>query len=304
MKARKFAQIGLFLLVPLVPHSTLAQLSVEERLAIGHPPLVIAHRSAVMDGWPENSLAAIQYAIDRGIEAIHINPQVTADDQYVLMHDHTLNRTTDVEIVFPEGPPGGPSRTSRGGKDYVRDYTLDQIRQLRLVGGKSGDDEAVPTLGEALDLVDGRLLVILGLKGYEVDSLAAALGGRDSQNLLLFELYFSGTDQGKLREASMATGIGVAVALFQSRDYLVDFDAVFEQLGSAIKMVSVASSRLTPEFLSRLEEKGVALIISSGGPEDSALVNNGNPAPWRAALDRGFSVSTDQPDLVLKLLGK
>ena len=303
MKPRSLAQIVLSLAL-IVPQLAFAQVSVDDRLASGHPPLVIAHRAAVMGEWPENSLAAIRYAIDRGIEAIHINPQLTADDQYVLMHDHTLNRTTDVESVFPEGPPDGPSRASRGGKDHVRDYTLEQIQRLRLLNSKPGYDEPVPTLGEALDLVDGRLLVLLGLKAYEVDSLAAGLGERDAENLLLFDLYYSGTDQSKLREASTATGIGAAVALFRSRNYLADFDAIYGQLGSTIRMVSVASANLTPEFVSRLEELGIVLTISSGGPEDSALVNGNDTGPWRTVLDRGFSASTDQPDLVLKLLGK
>jgi len=304
MAFMKLALAILSLLALMVPHTGFAQQSFEDRFAQGQAPLVIAHRSAVMGGWPENSLAGIQYAIDRGIEAIHINPQLTADNQYVLMHDHTLNRTTDVESVFPDGPPEGPSRASRGGKDYVRDYTLDQIRQLRLLSEKPGYDEPVPMLGEALDLIDGRLLVLLGLKTYEVDSLESALGERDTGNLLLFELYFSGTDQSKLRGASAATGIGVAVALFQSRNYLADFDAAFEQLGPLIRMVSVASARLTPDFVSRLEELGIVLTIGSGGPEDSALINNDDIGPWSAVLDRGFSVSTDQPDLVLKILGK
>ena len=303
MTIRKLARLVLFALALITPHVAWAQVSVDKRLAPGQPPLVIAHRAAVMGGWPENSLGAIQYAIDRGIEAIHINPQLTADDQYVLMHDHTLNRTTDVESVFPHGPPGGPSRASRGGKDYVRDYTLDQIRQLRLLGESGEDDESVPMLGEALDLVDGRRLVLLGLKSYEVDSLAAALGGRDTENLLLFELYFSGTDQSKLREASSTTDIAVAVSLFQSRNYRADFEAIFEQLGPAIKMVSVASAGLTPEFVTRLQELEVVLVIGSGGPEDSAIVND-DPGPWQSVLERGYSVSTDQPDLVLELLGQ
>lgn len=302
MLFRKFALAALssLALAPMV----FAQATVEARLAPGQPPLVVAHRSAVMDGWPENSLAAIQYAIDRGIEVIHINPQLTADGHYVLMHDHTLNRTTDVESVFAEGPPGGPTRQSRGGKDYVRDYTLAEIRQLRLIDWKNGGNHPVPTLEEALDLVDGRLLVLLGLKSYEVDSLAASLASRETDNLLLFELYFSGTDQSKLREASLATGIDVAVALFQSRNYLADFEAIYGQIGSAIKLVSVGSARVTPEFVSHAQELGVWVVIASGGPEDSALVNDSDPEPWRKVLEQGFSAATDQPDLVLRLLGR
>lgn len=84
--------------------------SVTARLGADGAPLVIAHRSAEMGGTPENSLAWIGHAIERGVDMVHLNPQRTADGRYVLMHDPTLSRTTDVEQVFPEGPPGGPSR--------------------------------------------------------------------------------------------------------------------------------------------------------------------------------------------------
>ena len=280
-----------------------AQVSVQERLAADQPPVVVAHRSAVLGGFPENSLAWIQYAVDLGIDAVHINPQLTRDDQYVLMHDSTLNRTTDVEHVFAEGPPSGPTREQRGGKDYVRDYTLEEIRQLTLVNGKDEGTHRVPTLEEALDLIDGDLLVLLGLKSYEIESLAATIGGHDTANLLLFELYFPGTDQSKLRDATAATGIAAAVVLFRSRDYLTDLDSVVDQIGPALVMISANSARLTPEFISRMTDLDLRLMISGwNGPEDNKLVNETDPAPWKAMLDQGFSASTDQPELMLELL--
>ena len=67
----------------LISAASLAQVSVNERLALGQPDTVMAHRSAEMDGMPENSLAWIQAAIDRGVDMVHINPQLTADDEYV-----------------------------------------------------------------------------------------------------------------------------------------------------------------------------------------------------------------------------
>ena len=223
----------------------LAEVSFQERLAEGQPPAVSAHRSAYMNGFPENSLAWIQDAIDRGIDIIHINPQVTADDAYVLMHDHTLNRTTDVESAFPDGVPGGPTREERWGKDYVRDYTSEQLQSLKIVNGEDGGSHHVPSLGDALDLADGKILVRIGLKSYEVDSLATALRGYEPSSLILFELFRSDTEQSKLRELSEATGIGVSVALLGPKEALDDLNDIagieidteafdFETLGGLI----------------------------------------------------------------------
>lgn len=285
--------------------SAAAQVSFEARLVDGQPPAVSAHRSAYMAGFPENSLAWIDYGIDRGVDILHINAQVTADGRYILMHDHTLNRTTDVERVYPDGAPGGPTREQRWGKDYVRDYALADLKELQIVNGKDAGTHVIPTLGEALDLVDRRALVLIGLKAYEIDSLAAALKGRETSNLMLFELFASDTDQSKLRTLSEATGIGVSVALLGPKDPIEDLIDIAAQLGASLRMVSVGGSDLTPEFLSQADEMGLHVMASGwSGPEDYALLNKSDPSRWEAILARGFTVSTDQPDLVLKLLDR
>ncbi len=286
-----------------LPEISAAQVSVKDRFSEGRPTVVVAHRSAVMGGAPENTLAWLGYAIERGVDAVHINPQKTADGHYVLMHDNTLNRMTDVEEVYPEGPSGGPTRIQQGGKDFVGYYTLQEIGQLHVMAG--GENLPVPTLEEALDFIDGRAIVLLGLKNYDIASLAAVLQGRATHNVLLFELYYSGTDQSKLRDLAAATGLGVDVALFGSRDYLKDLNGIQDQLGSALRGVHVKSAGLSPEFKSRLKDLDLQLFISGwDGGEDYALVDNGNSGPWLEAISAGSGVLTDQPDEVLRLLGR
>jgi glycerophosphoryl diester phosphodiesterase len=283
----------------------LAQVNVEARLAEGQPPIVLAHRTAVFGDHPENTLAWLEAGIERGVDMLHINPQRTADGQYILMHDQTLNRTTDVERVYPEGAPGGPTRQQRAGLDYVGDYTLEEIRRLQVTNASDGRTHPVPTLSEAIDLVDGRALLLLGLKAYEVESLAATLQQHDTENLQFFELYYSGTDQSKLRELAEATGVSVAVTLFRSTDYLADLEGIYDQLGPHLRTVSADIPRITPEFLTRTDELGIHLIISGRqSGEDYALVEDANPEPWQALLDMGYSVFTGRPDEVLNLLGR
>jgi glycerophosphoryl diester phosphodiesterase len=258
-----------------------------------------------MGGFPENTLGWLQYAITRGVDAVHINPQKTADGHYVLMHDNTLNRMTNVEEVFPEGPAGGPTRAQQGGRDYLGYYTLAEIKRLHVVGGEVLPDQEVPTLEEALDFVGGRAIILLGLKSYDTPTLAMALQGRDTGNVLLFELFVSGTDQSGLRQLAETTGLGVDVALYHSRDYLADLNAIHDQLGHSLRGVHVRSSGLTPQFLSRMKELGIHLFISGwDGAEDLALTEEGDPGPWNAAFATAAGVLTDQPDAVLELLGR
>ncbi len=98
-------------------------------------PPVIAHRGAKANA-PENTLAAIRRAHVEGARWVEFDVKLTADSQPILMHDATLDRTTD-------------------GTGAVRDRTLDEIR--RLDAGAWFDPrfagERVPTLAETLELL-------------------------------------------------------------------------------------------------------------------------------------------------------
>ncbi|SMX24516.1 glycerophosphodiester phosphodiesterase family protein [Boseongicola aestuarii] len=282
-----------------------AQNTVDARFARDQPPIVMAHRSATIEGYPENTLEWIEGAIKSGIDMVHINPQLTADGKYVLMHDSTLNRMTDVEDVFPKGPPGGPTRAQRGGKDYVRDYTLEEIRDLRVVGFPGFGAYGVPTLSEALDLVDGRALIALGLKAYEIESLSGTLQRQDTQNLLLYELHYSGSEQSKLRILAETAEIAVGLALVQSGDYLKELEDVSRQLDPYLRMVSIKSSRLSPEFIAQAGNLGLRVAVSGwASREDFALIERDDPQPWLAVLEADLSVVTDAPEAVLRLMGR
>ncbi|GAA3874516.1 glycerophosphodiester phosphodiesterase [Streptomyces sedi] len=131
-------------------------------------PLVVAHRGA--SGYaPENTLAAAEAAAQAHTTWVETDVQRTSDGELVLMHDETLNRTTDVEEVFPDRAPW-----------RVEDFTAEEISRLD-AGSWFGEEfagEPVPTLEEFLDELDGnRQRLLLELKspslypGIEADIL-------------------------------------------------------------------------------------------------------------------------------------
>ena len=93
--------------------------------------LIIAHR-ANGSSFPENSVSAILSSSKTGADIVEIDVRRTSDGGFVLMHDHTLGRTTD-------------------GKGFVSGKSLDYITSLHLKG-KDGKitSEKVPSLEEAL----------------------------------------------------------------------------------------------------------------------------------------------------------
>lgn len=104
--------------------------------------LVTAHRG----DWryaPENSLPAIDNAINMGVDIVELDVQRTKDGHFILMHDAKLDRTTT-------------------GKGLVSEWTLDSIRILNLKNGCNiKTKEVVPTLEEALQHMKGKILVNL-----------------------------------------------------------------------------------------------------------------------------------------------
>ncbi|WP_049564170.1 glycerophosphodiester phosphodiesterase [Streptomyces sp. SBT349] len=115
-------------------------------------PVVVAHRGA--SGYaPENTLAAADAAADVDITWVETDVQRTADGELVLMHDTTLERTTDAEEVFPGRAPWN-----------VGDFSAEEIARLD-AGSWFGDafaGEPVPTLAdfvERMETHDQRLLL-------------------------------------------------------------------------------------------------------------------------------------------------
>ena len=116
--------------------------------ASGKNIMVVAHRGDWRNA-PENSLQAIQNCIEMGVDMVELDVRKTKDNHLVLMHDKTLDRTTT-------------------GKGYVRDWTLDSLKKLRLKDGLGvATAHKIPTLQEALELSKDKILVNLD-KSYEI----------------------------------------------------------------------------------------------------------------------------------------
>lgn len=123
----------------------------------------IAHRAFhdKANGRPENSRAAVRAAVDAGY-GIEIDIQPSADGVPMVFHDYDLKRLTGVS-----GPIAGRNAQDLG--------------QTRLLGG----DEGIPTLAEVLDLIAGRVPLLIEIKdqdgalgpnvGTLQDAVAAAL---------------------------------------------------------------------------------------------------------------------------------
>jgi glycerophosphoryl diester phosphodiesterase len=120
--------------------------------------LNIAHRGA-SGTFPENTLSAFRAAIDAGADMCELDVQLTRDGAVVVIHDDTVERTTD-------------------GKGEVAKLTLEEIQRLdagvKFKGGAI-KGERVPTLDEVFDVTSGKCGLNIELKAGGLESQVAQI---------------------------------------------------------------------------------------------------------------------------------
>lgn len=131
--------------MPVIPNHELNRILLDQGRHPGRC-LVIAHRGASAEA-PENTLSALDLAIEIGADAVEFDVRSSQDDRLVLMHDETVNRTTD-------------GRGPIGSKLSPEIRILDAGRWFAPTFKK----ERVPTLLQALRLVSGKIVPIIEIK--------------------------------------------------------------------------------------------------------------------------------------------
>ena len=103
--------------------------------------LVFAHRG-FSAAYPENTILAFRKAIEAGADGIELDVHLTKDDEIVIIHDETVDRTTDAS-------------------GEVRSFSLENLRRFDASAIKKGAFafEPIPTLREYFDLVRDLPLV-------------------------------------------------------------------------------------------------------------------------------------------------
>lgn len=136
-----------------------------QRRAMPSSKQLIAHRGASGDA-PEHTIPAYQLALDHRADFVEPDLAVSKDGQLVCLHDDSLERTTNVEEMFPDRY----SRTVQGrdgAKQWLaNDFTLQEIKRLDAGSWKDGRfaKAAVPTFEEMVSLVRGKAGIYPELK--------------------------------------------------------------------------------------------------------------------------------------------
>lgn len=130
---------------------------------------VVAHRGASAYA-PEHTLASYRLAIEMGADYVEQDLAVTKDGVLICLHDASLERTTNVEQLFPDRVSTQTIEGRTRKAWLANDFTLAEIKRLDAGSwfGKQFAGEKVPTFAEAVALIRGKAGLFPELKTPEI----------------------------------------------------------------------------------------------------------------------------------------
>lgn len=210
---------------------------------------------------PENTLLSMQKAIDLGVDQIEIDVHLTRDQHLVVIHDTTVDRTTD-------------------GQGAVADFALEEIKRL-----DAGKGERIPTLQEVIDLVRGKVVLQIELKGPDT---AEPVVRTIEQNNIESEVLLTSFVHERLREARQLNPSLALGALWSQPPP--------DACEQAIDMGAEAIHILHPNIDAQLVQKAHAhgLMIRAWNPDTVEEIQR--------VIDLGVdAIGSNRPDLLIAL---
>lgn len=199
----------------------------------------IAHRGASGRA-PENTLAAFKSAIECGVDAVEFDLHGTADGEIVVIHDATLDRTTDLH-------------------GRINETTLETIRSADAGGWFDAEfaDESVPTLTETLACIGKAAVAVLEIKDPLIAEAVVAkiheTGTLDFTVVISFHTEVLQTI--RALEPRIATGW-----LIGSHNKQVSPIELCQQLGElGSSLLNVNHELITADFAYEVRRRGIAL---------------------------------------------
>lgn len=265
--------------------------------------LNIAHRGARSLA-PENTILAARKAVAAGADMWELDVTMSADGELVILHDDTLERTSNAREVFPERSPWN-----------VSDFTMEELRRLDFGSWFAAQDPygqiaaavvskeeqerfqgtAIPTLQEALEFtrdyhwrINVEIKDATGLPA-DKDIVERVVRMIDQLNMaplvLISSFNHSYLERSKAANPMIATGALIEAPVNNPAELLAKLEA--QALNPSLALT-------TPEMISDLRSRGYDVYVWTVNDEKD----------MRALIEAGVSgIITDFPQLLHKVIG-
>jgi len=242
------------------------------------PVFTIGHRG-FSGAAPENTLASFKKAIELGADMIEFDVLLSKDGQVVVIHDDTLNRTTN-------------------GTGKVSDHILEELKQLS-AGSRFGSQffgETIPTLKEVLELTRGKIVLHIELKQgdlgkYTMVDLADRSFDEVEKAGMLNQVLFGSFDLSAIDRIRQRNP-KLPVALIYNKAWNAPQDAFGQR---PIPVLSSSGTFLKEDNMARAHQAGVKVFVWTVNMEEQIehVLN--------LKVD---GIISNYPDRVIKILQK
>ena len=235
--------------------------------------LVCAHR-AYHQFAPENSIASIEKAIEAKIDIVEVDINTTKDGILVLMHDNSIDRTTN-------------------GEGYISNYTFSELQKLFLKKDGVVTTNKIPTLSEVLSVAKGKIILNLDIKRVDVIKLYQQLKVNKMQN----EVFSFIWDKRKIEKILAIDSTYAVLPEVSNREEITYYS---ENVVSKLQHFNEQS--FTNENVTWAKSQGIEIFMNSLFEIDTEFVN-GNTMNIDKIIDlKPAIIQTDHPILLKEYL--
>ena len=266
IRLQKFRITSLLYLIELVAiaGSTMGDRSMKD-LIDRETIMICAHRGFTRNA-PENSLPAVLDAIEGGFEAVEIDVRHTKDGGLVLMHDASVDRTSN-------------------GRGKVAALSSAELSNVRLLWRKK-PVAPIPLFSAVLEAAEGRIIVYVDMKTARVDLIAEAIKKHDAYDWTIL--------LGRAEDIIAINKIDPRLRLHT----IVNSKHELDSLLKVVTPVMIEVKKIPdPDFIAFAHQRGLPVELDTMLKADFLAVKLKLPFLWKKIASSGVDfIMSDYPD--------
>jgi glycerophosphoryl diester phosphodiesterase len=232
-------------------------------------PLISGHRGGMVPGYPENSIETFENTLQHTPAFFEIDPRLTKDSIIVLMHDVTLDRTTN-------------------GSGKVSDFTLAELKKLKLKDKEGNVTEfRIPTLEEAIKWSKGKTILNLDKKDVPLEMTADIITRLNAASHVIVTVHPPEQAKFYLEKNSDI----MFSAFIKTMEAFEDYEnAGIPWSNVAIAYVGPRLKTENQELYRMLHERGVKYMVSTASSDDRLEDPEARKQAWKEIAKAGVDV--------------
>ncbi len=235
------------------------------RYAPHKAPLVCGHRGGAKEGFPENAIATFEYTLSQVPAFFEVDPRLTKDSVVVVMHDATLDRTTN-------------------GTGELMDFTWEEVSKLRLKDPQGNITKyGVHTLDEVIKWGKGKTVLMLDKKNVPLEMLFKIITDNKAESHVVVSSYLPEEAEFYYKRNKNI----MFEAFIKNKEQLQAYEATGIPWENIIAYVGQPRSK---ELYNELHAKGVMVMVYTGPVYDKIKDTSLRMKTYKDIIESGADI--------------